>query len=214
MWDLGLHIPHYPPQVWLVCGGCCAQTVVQVSVSESIALFWLDKSHSWKGTFTHIGWPETCQNLLCTKRDIAVGIARYTKHPEIHHGFISITLGTVFIFKLSFRLRHFLFTDPVSCFSVVLLCARCRCFVLPRMTALLCAEGAALQVITASGVQCLWACKSSVLGAEHCRAMKYKSDINTTHPLLVRLSNTACASSPSCGQLLQMIFSHRNGHRT
>lgn len=155
MWDLGLHIPHYPPQVWLVCGGCCAQTVVQVSVSESIALLWLDKSHSWKGTFTHIGWPETCQNLLCTKRDIAVGIARYTKHPEIHHGFISITLlqsvivfqfneflfkslpwnvncslayeadrliihlhkskfflpflleGTVFIFKLSFRLRHF-----------------------------------------------------------------------------------------------------------
>ena len=31
--------------------------------------------------------------------------------------------------------------------------------------------------------------------------MKYKSDINTTHPLLARLSNTACAWTLSWGQV-------------
>ena len=44
-------------EAWLICGSCNNQVVLQMSVSESVSILWLDLHHAWKCCFTHIRDP-------------------------------------------------------------------------------------------------------------------------------------------------------------
>ena len=50
-------------EAWLVYGRCNNQVVLQMSVSESVSILWLDVHHAWKWCITHIRGPKLSKSF-------------------------------------------------------------------------------------------------------------------------------------------------------